>query len=285
MNIIDLTAGTPWSVMANRILKIIWLILHDTSGPYDNNSRTLEQVKQDILNTIHWFQGSGGVSIHYLIGPEKMGAPIYRLVPESIVAYHAIGDGKRSGGTTVANQQSIGIEVYGYPTEPPGPAQTAALLWLVADIAARRGIPPTGVISHASIQTDRTDGKKLLSAARAAVTSGASSGGNNGGTVVTNPVLPYGATQDAAGTLFFPVNGKPIPIGLGFKDFFLTLGGNVPVGEIEAAVFRGVKLFGLPLEAEHTDPDGKARQRLQRSKFIYDPSQPDAWKVGMEFIS
>jgi hypothetical protein len=174
MEIIDLTANTPSKVFTPRLLPISEVVLHETSGPPDKNSNSLEAVKSANANTIRWFQGAAttGVSIHYYIGPEKMGAPIYRLCNEQNTAYHAIGDKGFYVNASKDNHMSIGIERFGYPTEPVGPNQQAALLWLVADIASRRKLKAEQIISHASIQSDRTDGRILLEASREAVRNG-----------------------------------------------------------------------------------------------------------------
>lgn len=185
VEIIDLTANTPGKVFTTRLLPVSEVVLHETSGPPDKNSNSLEAVKSANANTIRWFQGSAttGVSIHYYIGPEKMGAPIYRLCNEDKTAYHAIGDKGFYVNASKDNHMSIGIERFGYPTEPVGPKQETALLWLVSDIAKRRKLKAEQIISHASIQDDRTDGRILLEACREAVRNG---GTSNVGTAPTN---------------------------------------------------------------------------------------------------
>jgi hypothetical protein len=185
MEIIDLTANTPSRVYTTRLLPIKEAVLHETSGPNDKNGDSIDDVKAANAATIRWFQGAAttGVSIHYYIGPEKMGAPIYRLCEERFTAYHAIGNKGFYVNASKDNHQSIGIERFGFPTEPVGPNQRAALLWLVANIAARHGLAPEQIISHASIQSDRTDGRILLDACREVVRNG---GINNVSTESTN---------------------------------------------------------------------------------------------------
>jgi hypothetical protein len=145
-----------------------------------------------------------GVSIHYLVGPEKLGGKIYRLCKEQFAAYHAVGDKGLStvNGFTISkdNRIAIGIERFGQPGDVVGPNQRAAMLWLVVDICKRYGLSASQVISHASIQSDRTDGRVLLQAARDAVT--------NGGTTVSpdfDPIMKY--VNDNGGEAVF---GKPL---------------------------------------------------------------------------
>lgn len=173
MEIIDLSNNTPSSVYSGRKgFSIQELILHDTSGPNDNNNASVQSCQSALNATIHWFQGGGGLSIHYLIGPEKLGGKIYRLCKEQFAAYHAVGNKGVIEGVSKDNLISIGIERFGQPNEPVGPNQRASMLWLVEDICQRNGLDAGEVVSHMSIQADRRDGNVLLAAARQEVQDG-----------------------------------------------------------------------------------------------------------------
>jgi hypothetical protein len=207
MEIIDLSGSTPSSVYTERGFPVSELILHDTSGGGDFNNKSEAELQALLNATIHWFQGGGGLSIHYLIGPEKLGGKIYRLCKEQFAAFHAVGDKGLStiNGFTCSkdNRIAIGIERFGQPGDVVGPNQRAAFLWLVVDICKRNGLSASQVISHASIQSDRTDGRVLLAAARDAVTSSIA-----GGATVSpdyDPLMTY--YSDHGGETAF---GKPL---------------------------------------------------------------------------
>lgn len=190
-NVIDLTAQTPADVYeANRgNFSVKLLVLHDTVGSTqypDLNSLSLDpagfQNRENI--TIRWFQGQGGLSIHYFIGPEATGAKIYQLCKEGCVAYHAGGtanypsswhapDGTfyqgNVNGVGVINWISIGIERWGGTRETPGPKQTQAMVTLASDIARRYNLAPEQIVSHKELEGDRQDGLVLLSTIRTVV--------------------------------------------------------------------------------------------------------------------
>jgi hypothetical protein len=191
--IIDLTADTPSSVYSGRAgHAIIQLVLHDTAGSEKNPDKndlplSVEGFRARERATIRWFQGGGGLSIHYLIGPEKTGAPIYRLCREEFAAYHvggnpewgfparwrdpvtgAMWEGARNG-IGALNVISIGIERWGFPNEKVGPFQTRAMLTLCQDIASRHNLVPERIVAHRELQGNRTDGGAMLEQVRQAV--------------------------------------------------------------------------------------------------------------------
>lgn len=86
------------------------------------------------------------VSAHYLI--DEAGA-VEALVPEERRAWHA-GAG-RWGDVADVNSHSIGIELQNRGTHPFAHRQMAALEALLADILARRAIPPERVIGHSDM--------------------------------------------------------------------------------------------------------------------------------------
>jgi hypothetical protein len=189
--IVDLSGQTSSGVYeANRgNFTVKLLVLHDTVGstqyPDRNNLGVDAAGYQSRFNTtLRWLQGDGGVSAHYLIGPEALGGTIYRICQEGWVAYHAGGsanwpsswhapDGTfyqgNVNGVGIINWISIGIERWGSVDETPGPKQTAALLALATDIARRYNLTPGQVVSHKELEGDRQDGVTMLAAVRAAI--------------------------------------------------------------------------------------------------------------------
>jgi hypothetical protein len=160
LEVIDLTSSTPAKVvlLSRGGYSTILLVLHDTAGSISNPDRNdlsipIKGYEEREQATIKWFQGGGGLSIHYLIGPESTGAKIYRLARENWVAYHAGGSAGYPStwtdpythkfwagvlqGVGALNVISIGIERWGAANEPAGPKQTASMLWLAVDIARR----------------------------------------------------------------------------------------------------------------------------------------------------
>lgn len=123
------------------------LVLHYTAGDFSPSLNTL---------TNH------AVSAHYLLPaspPQYDGQPlVWRLVPESMLAWHAGISYWR--GATRLNDTSIGIELEnpgwqktagGIRWTPFAPAQMAALLPLARDIVKRYGIQPQDVVAHSDI--------------------------------------------------------------------------------------------------------------------------------------
>jgi hypothetical protein len=156
------------------------IILHETSGGHDVRNAAPDLARQLDSATISWFlTDRSDVSVHYLIGGENLNAPIYRLCPESRAAYHAIGNKGSVNGFSVDNHISIGIERMGQPWDNPGPNQTRAMCELAFDICQRHNLKPEAIISHASIQSDRTDGNTLLVAVREYVRNGLLGGINH----------------------------------------------------------------------------------------------------------
>lgn len=93
-----------------------------------------------------WFLGEGGKSIHYVVGRE---GDIAQQRPELRTAGHV----SFGGIMTAVNRRSIGIELVnrGDGIEPFPEAQITALEALVADIAARNGLPPEALVTHAAL--------------------------------------------------------------------------------------------------------------------------------------
>ena len=90
------------------------------------------------------------VSAHYLISCR---GEITRLVPEENRAWHA-GAGEWAGMKDI-NSRSIGIELDNAGDHPFSEPLMASLEALLADIIARQGIGPEGVIGHSCMAPGR----------------------------------------------------------------------------------------------------------------------------------
>lgn len=90
------------------------------------------------------------VSAHYLIDSQ---GTVFRLVDEDKRAWHA-GAGAW-GGRDDVNSRSIGIELANDGATPFTARQMDALEPLLADILARHGIGPEGVIAHSDMAPQR----------------------------------------------------------------------------------------------------------------------------------
>ncbi|MBC3945542.1 N-acetylmuramoyl-L-alanine amidase [Erwinia persicina] len=123
------------------------LVIHYTAGDFPRSLNTLTD---------------RSVSAHYLLPakpPKYDGQPlVWRLVPESMLAWHA-GESHWRGATRL-NDTSIGIELenQGWHREgraivwqPFPQSQMDALLPLMRDIIQRYGILPQDVVAHSDI--------------------------------------------------------------------------------------------------------------------------------------
>lgn len=96
----------------------------------------------------------GRVSAHYLVAED---GEVWRLVPEEERAWHA-GAGVWRGEAAL-NDRSIGIELangghdYGLPYFPE--SQVGALIALLQEIAARRGLRPEQIVGHSDVAPER----------------------------------------------------------------------------------------------------------------------------------
>ena len=122
------------------------IVVHSTVGTFESS--------------LNWLRSPASkVSIHYLISQEGR---ICRLVREAEQAWHAGVSFWR--GRADLNRYSIGIELAnrtgmeGFEGQEPYPAeQTAACVWLLRDICARRDILPSAatIVSHMDIAPRR----------------------------------------------------------------------------------------------------------------------------------
>ena len=159
------------------------LVCHNTAGPNDNNSPTLDRGTAQTLSDAaarYLTSNDRQVSVQWLVGAEACDAPIYRIVPDDSIAYHAGGsppqypsrwvnpDDGSVYGRYGLNQVSIGIELYGQVKDQIGPKQLASLKTLVEDIIHRYPNigKPGHIVAHAALEGDRTDGLNWVDAAK-----------------------------------------------------------------------------------------------------------------------
>jgi hypothetical protein len=236
---------------------VVLLVCHKTAGVADLATLNAVEAKAGVEATIRWLSlpaghGGGGVSAHYLIGPEVLGAPIYRLVKESDTAWHAGGTPPQfpstwtdaSTGVTytkyAVNQISIGIEIWGRINDPIGPNQRLAAIHLVQDIVSRYPVLQKAghIQAHAALEADRRDGTDWVALAGATASQ-------------------YTATKTPTPPLPLPpltLNGHTLQHG--FKDYW-TANGSVTV-------------FGLPI-TEEMQEGALVVQYFERARLEYNP--------------
>lgn len=243
------------------------LVLHETAGPSDSKNATGALATQLDNNTLNWFlKVDNQLSIHYFIGGENTGAPVYRCCPENLMAYHAIGNKGVAAGGSVDNHISIGIERMGQPNDGPvGPKQTAALCKLALDICKRNGLTTDQIVSHASIQPDKRDGNTLLAIVKKFVSD------NLGVNHVDNTEPSKPAVRT------FPT-GKSLAHG--FLDFYDRLAQAGPNLELLTLGYPVTNEFDLPLGGQT-----KTVQLFERSSLIYDSVTPSPWDIHTATIS
>ena len=141
---------------ASQNERIAFLILHYTDEDDANSLRLLTEPAHQ-------------VSAHYLIprDTDQTQLPVYQLVPDSQRAWHA--GRSRWHQYTGLNASSLGIEIVnlGYPPEdallpahqrrwqPYTQAQIAAIGALTQKLVQRYRIPPTQVLAHSDVATER----------------------------------------------------------------------------------------------------------------------------------
>lgn len=118
------------------------VIVHATGGPFCQGGRVLFSPAGTVERIQRFFESSGSVSIHYIIGPDGR---IATSVPEDEVAIHAVGH----------NASSIGIELInaGDGKEPFPDAQIDALAGVVDGIRRRWRIPLAAIRGHDEVDT------------------------------------------------------------------------------------------------------------------------------------
>ena len=116
------------------------IIIHATGGPSCQAGRVVFSPAGDVATMKRFFEASGLVSIHYIVGRD---GEIASSVPEDEVAIHAID----------RNDSSIGIELIndGDGLDPFPAAQVDALARLVHAIRMRWSVRLTEVKGHAEV--------------------------------------------------------------------------------------------------------------------------------------
>lgn len=128
----------------------------------------LHSTEGNLSATTAWFQNSfSGVSAHYIVAKDGR---IVNMVLDQDIAYHTRGDigmlptwmtdGPNRYYCSRPNARTIGIENEMLPEDNVlTDAQYESLAWLLRKLCSTYSIPYTRqfVISHASIQRDRSD--------------------------------------------------------------------------------------------------------------------------------
>lgn len=156
---------------------VLALVCHNTEGKGESNrGQTAAEAQQHSdFEASYLASNAAQVSIHWVVGEEECGAPIYKIVPEEYTAYHCGGepgfpskwvnpdDSKVYGGYNL-NQVAIGIELVGQHDETVGPNQLASLKDLVQDIVSRYPVlkKPGHIVAHAELEGDRQDGRNWV---------------------------------------------------------------------------------------------------------------------------
>jgi N-acetylmuramoyl-L-alanine amidase len=123
------------------------IVVHSIGGPTCRDGAVFfTPAKGSAVFWRDWFLGEGGKSIHYVIGRE---GDIAQQRPELRTAGHV----SFGGIMTMVNRRSIGIELVnrGDGIEPFPEVQITALKALVAEVAARYGLPPEALVTHAAL--------------------------------------------------------------------------------------------------------------------------------------
>ena len=132
---------------AREAAEIDLIVVHSIGGPTCRDGAVwFTPANGSALFWRDWFLAESGKSIHYVIG---RGGDIAQQRPELRTAGHV----SFGGIMQQVNRRSIGIELVnrGDGAEPFPQAQLTALSALVADIAARYGLPPEALVTHAAL--------------------------------------------------------------------------------------------------------------------------------------
>lgn len=257
---------------ARSVASIVWDVVHCTEGFMANDEPYLAAPTDPVA------------SCHALIGPDGL---VVLMVPLNFTAW-------TPGNDTYA-KKSINLEISGFASRGFTDAQYTSYAayhrWAVragAKIAGTyigRTGAASGILGHQDVPNPDKPGQF-------GGVSGHTDPGPkfdwvkfvnlcNGGGSVPAQQLPYGVTIDSAGALIFPINAASVPLNFGFKDAFLTLFGNVPQGDLSAAIMRGVKIFGLPVAPEVVVENG-AEQEFEFCWFGYNRTEAPGWQIRLK---
>lgn len=123
------------------------IVIHTIGGPTCRDGEVyFTPASGSALFWRNWFLNQSGKSIHYVIGRE---GDIAQQRPELRTAGHV----SFGGIVHFVNQRSIGIELVnrGDGIEPFPETQLAATRALVAQLAARYGLGPEALVTHAAL--------------------------------------------------------------------------------------------------------------------------------------
>jgi N-acetyl-anhydromuramyl-L-alanine amidase AmpD len=262
----------------NRALNTVnTFVVHDTEGGMASDEPTLANNDGNIA------------SCHALIAPD---GELVFMVPLETTAW--------TPGNDLVAERSINVEISGFAVKGYTDAQyrsvAAFFNWCIA-----QGCPipavyvgksgTAGIIGHQDVPNPFQPGKfggasghtdpgplfdwgKLLKYIKDGGINKVTSGSN----FPKPAALPYGVTVDSAGALIFPGN---IPLNFGFKDAYLTLFGNVPVGDdLGAAIIRGAKQYGLPVAPETVYQNGSV-QDFELCTFRFNKDEAPGWQVRL----
>jgi hypothetical protein len=253
------------------------LCCHNTAGPNDHNYPGQSAQNSQALSDAAALYLAGNdrqASVHWLIGGEACGAPIYAIVPEEDTAYHCGGpNGLPSSWTDPTtglthsgygnNLVSIGIEIMGQPNEVLGPNQLRSAQLLVMDIATRHSIlqHPSQIVAHADIDTSRTDGRDWRNQAQGWVVQvGAKPMADN-----TDPMADPNVWHCLA-------TDKYVTNQQGFLDFWRSHG---------ALAVLGFPTSGAAPDPKVLDKNGNQviTQYFERARFEYHPENQAPYTV------
>lgn len=137
----------PHGGEARDAAEIDLIVIHSIGGPTCRDGAVyFTPANGSAVFWRDWFLSEGGKSIHYVIG---RGGDIAQQRPELRTAGHV----SFGGIMQRVNRRSIGIELVnrGDGVEPFPPEQMDALKALVTEIAARYGLPPEALVTHAAL--------------------------------------------------------------------------------------------------------------------------------------
>jgi len=137
LQIVDYTQKVSFGFRSKTHRKIDMIVIH--------SSYNKEPDSFSVAGILHEYQ-CYHVAAHYLIDRQGI---VYRLVPETDVAFHA-GKSRLPGtNRTNLNATSIGIELINTPSTPPDQLQYQSLVTLIQDIKKRYSI--THIVGHQDI--------------------------------------------------------------------------------------------------------------------------------------
>ncbi|MFM9939597.1 MAG: N-acetylmuramoyl-L-alanine amidase [Hyphomicrobiaceae bacterium] len=120
--------------------KVTEIIVHATGGPFCKGGKVVFSPAGTVATMKRFFEASGQVSIHYIIGRD---GEVAKSVPEDEVAIHTVGH----------NDRAIGIELInaGDGREPYTREQIEALIKVIRGVQGRWRIPLSEIKGHEDV--------------------------------------------------------------------------------------------------------------------------------------